>query len=109
MLLAHNEWLDLAAIISAMCDVINSECDTFGDFYQRRIAAQDAGPRSSVLRRAMSGYSDDDVKRFRDLLSKGDVQQGKRLLYSVLRKIHEINGQINRFSDWTQAYQKLGC
>ena len=109
MPLDDSVWLDLSAIVSAMCDIINSGHETFGIFYQRRIAARDAGTRSSVLKKARSGFSDDEVKRTRDLLSNGDIRQNQKLLCRVLQEFIEINRGIDRFSDWTQAYQKLGC
>jgi len=105
----YDNWLDLTAVVSAMCDVINTGRETFGIFYQHRIAARDAGPRSSVLKKAMSRYGDDELKDICKLFTKGDVQQCKRLLCSVLLEINETNNGINRFSDWTEAYQKLGC
>jgi hypothetical protein len=58
MPLGLNEWAAIAAIVSAMCDVITTGRDIFLEFYERHISAPDAMERATTLQQALSTYAE---------------------------------------------------
>jgi len=117
MPLGLNEWAAIAAIVSAMCDVINTGKDIFQEFFDRRIAAPDSMERAARLQQALSTYSDDEIKAINKRLQacrdrfvrEGSGPQRRDCLCSVLQDVKDGNGGTIPFPDWEQAYNTLGC
>jgi hypothetical protein len=117
MPLPLSDLASIAAIVSAMCDVISTGRDTFQTFYNKRISAPDARSRGRVLRRAFSTYTDEEVGAIRDRLlgcrrrfiAEGSGPQRRTCLCSVLQDVREGNGGTIPFDDWSNVYDTLGC
>src|SRR5262245_23313439 len=100
MPLGLTDWASIAAIVSAMCDVISTGRDTFQAFYESRRTSPDILQQAATLRQAMSTYSDEEVEAIRERLQgcrdrfveEGSGQQRKRCLCSVLRDVKDGNG-----------------
>lgn len=117
MPLPLGDWASIAAIVSAMCDVISTGRDTFQAFFDRRISAPDINSRAAALQAAMSTYSDEEVEAIRNrilgcrqrFVAEGSGQQRKTCLCSVLQDVKDGNGGTIPFGDWANVYDTLGC
>lgn len=117
MPLGLNEWVAIAAIVSAMCDVINTGRDIFLEFYERRITAPDAMERAATLQQALSTYTDDEIKAINKRLQacrdrfvrEGSGPHRRDCLCSVLQDVKDGNGGTIPLPDWEQSYRTLGC
>jgi hypothetical protein len=111
------DWASIAAIVSAMCDVIATGRDTFETFLEQRRNSPDAMQRAAVLQSALSTYSDEEVEAIRDRLQscrdrfirEGSGGQRKQCLCSVLQDVKDGNGGSIPFDDWNDTYDTLGC
>jgi hypothetical protein len=117
MVLGLADWASIAAIVSAMCDVIATGRDTFDLFYQRRLASPEAPTRADALSKAFSTYSDEEVDAIREriegcrrrFIEEGSGEQRKRCLCSVLTDVKDGNGGSIPIGDWADTYDQLGC
>jgi hypothetical protein len=117
MAMTSAEWIALAAVVSAMCDVIRTGRDAFEDFFENRRAAPDAEQRGASMAAAMSTYSDDEVyaidgriQNCRDrFIREGSGEQRKTCLCSVLHDVKDGNGGSISIDDWSNMYEQLGC
>jgi hypothetical protein len=112
-----SDWASIAAIVSAMCDVISVGRETFEQAFNRRSNAPDANDRGAILAKAMSTYSDEEVEAIRDRLdgcrqrfiSEGSGPNRATCLCSVLQDVKDGNGGSIPFDDWARTYETLGC
>jgi len=117
MPLPLSDLASIAAIVSAMCDVIATGRDAFQSFYAERRTAPDAMARATVLLQAFSTYSDEEVEAIRNRLfgcrerfiAEGSGAQRSRCLCSILQDVKDGNGGTIPFGDWSNIYDKLGC
>lgn len=49
-----NEWSQIAAVVSAMCDVVTTGRGSFDRFFASRSRSRDAMQRAATLQQAMS-------------------------------------------------------
>lgn len=111
------EWASLAAIVSAMSDVLTIGAQTFDFFFRRRLADPALPQKAEVLRDAYSTYSDREVEAIkkrieacRDRFIKEGTGEGRKTcLCSVLQDVKDGNGGTIPVDEWQKAYDKLGC
>lgn len=118
LLLNIGEWASLAAIISAMCDVLNTGRDTYEFFYKQRLSDPNALQRAAALQHAFSTYTDREIERIKErvegchdrFIKEGSGTRRTECLCSVLTDVKDGNGgSIPDFDNWPQTYDKLGC
>lgn len=104
----------LAAIVSAMCDVLSTGRETFEFFYQERLAEPVNLQRANLL---ASTFSEDELDAIRDriggcrrrFIHEGDGAQRKKCLCSVLTDVKDGNGGHIPDDEWERMYEQLGC
>lgn len=117
MALPLGDWASIAAIVSAMCDVIATGRDTFEIFYRERLAAPSTAIQAEVLAKTFSTYSDDEIDAIREriegcrrrFVEEGSGERRKRCLCSVLTDVKDGNGGKIPVDDWSDIYGQLGC
>lgn len=116
-----HDWSEIAAIVSAMVDVIllGKEVgkEAFNDYLGHRRADPSLPRKAAALASAFSTYSPAEVdaingrimncrKHFIDELS-GPAR--RRCLCSVFRDVKEGNGGTIPDPEWERAYEQLNC
>jgi hypothetical protein len=114
--LALSQWANIASIIGAMMDVINTGRDTYDFFLKQRQKSKTTEKIAERLQISFSTYSEEEIgaleKRINNcrvlFIREGSGQQRKECLCSVLRNIKDGN---NGFPDaeWSVMYDHLGC
>ena len=111
-----SDWTEIAAIVSAMCDVITTGRDTFKAFYEHHINAPDTRRQATVLQHALS-YSAEELEAIKQRLNEcrerfiaeGGGQQRTRCICSVLRNVKNGNGGKIPLREWEKAYKAMAC
>jgi len=117
MALSLKEWADIAAIVSAMSDVLTVGRDTFSGYLRRHRADRNLPVKAAQLQAAFSTYSDDEIeeianriRRCRDRFNEeGAGKQRVRCLCSVLRDVKDGNGGQIPVDEWESIYRQLQC
>ncbi len=110
-------WAELAAIVSAMVDVINIGRDSFVSYFGSRSRNPQNVQHAAILMNSLSSYSNDEIeaianriygcrKRF---ISEGDGAQRSRCLCSVLSDVRAGNGGRIPIPAWEEMFNKLKC
>ncbi|SEP79046.1 hypothetical protein [Nitrosomonas ureae] len=107
----------LAAIISAMVDVIRLGKETYEEYLERREGDPAIERKARALETAFSTYSPEEIaaisarihncrRRFIEE-GAGDARHG--CLCSVLRDVRDGNGGSIPDPEWEEAYRQLKC
>ncbi|MDE0035830.1 MAG: hypothetical protein OXU75_22215 [Deltaproteobacteria bacterium] len=116
MALGPQEYVALAAIISAMVDVYRLGTETFQSYYYRWYESEENVDRARKLQSVLSTYSDAEIKAIKDriencrmkFIAEGDGDQRRRCLCSVLYDVKTGDGG-NIADDWANMYEHLKC
>ena len=111
------DWANLAAIISAMVDVIQLGRDAFGEFFIQRQEDPQLQRKADALAAALSTYSDEEtaaiIERIercrRRFVEEGAGEARRRCICSVLRDVRDGNGGAIPDPEWDRAYRQLRC
>ena len=111
------QWANLAAIVSAMVDVLTIGKESFQRYLNLRMEDPALPELAVVLDAADSTFSDqelDAIKRrieaCRDrFVREGSGEQRKECLCSVLKDVKDGNGGDIPVPDWADAYRQLRC
>lgn len=117
MALPLSDWASIAAIVSAMCDVVATGKDTFEVFYRKRLVAPSTAIQAQILSKTFSTYSDDEIDAIREridgcrrrFIDEGSGDRRKRCLCSVLTDVKDGNGGAIPVEEWSGIYGQLGC
>lgn len=112
-----NDWAALAAIVSAMADVLTIGGQTFDFFFRRRLKDPTLPQKALTLQNTYSTYSDREVEAIkkriegcRDRFIKEGAGEGRKTcLCSVLQDVKDGNGGSIPVDEWEKTYEKLGC
>jgi hypothetical protein len=115
--MALPDWASIAAIISAMIDVVQIGRQTFSAYLKKRQDDPRLPERARALEAALSTYSQEEVAAIVDritacrdrFVAEGSGKQRRTCLCSVLRDIKEGNGGTIPDREWEQVYQQLKC
>lgn len=111
------DWANLAAIISAMIDVIQFGRDAFEEFLESRQEDPDLGRKADGLATALSTYSEEETEAIiariercrRRFVEEGAGEARRICICSVLRDVRDGNGGILPEPEWERAYKQLRC
>lgn len=109
-----NDWAEIAAMISALTDVITIGKETYQTYYNRR-KSDPATQRQALL--LSNTFSDDEIesiktriKRCRDrFINEGSGEQRATCICSVLKDVKDGNGGHIPDEDWERSYEQLRC
>lgn len=111
------DWGTMAAIISAMVDVIQLGRDSFQAYFEKRKQDPRFAERGAALEQAFSTYAPEEVEAIADRINsckdrfakEGSGKNRVRCLCSVLRDVKDGNGGSIPDPEWQKAYDKLNC
>lgn len=111
------DWEGLAAVISAMIDVVRLGRDAYADFLSQRREDPDLGAKANGLAAALGTYSEDEVAAIieriercrRRFVAEGSGAARKRCICSVLRDVRDGNGGTLPNEEWEAAWRQLRC
>lgn len=111
------DWEGLAAMISAMIDVVRLGRDTYAEFVSERREDPELGPKAKGLAAALGTYSQDEVAAIIEridecrqrFMAEGSGAARTRCICSVLRDVRDGNGGTLPHEDWEAAWDQLGC
>jgi hypothetical protein len=117
MALPLADWASIAAIVSAMCDVIATGRTSFEVFYRERLASPETTAQAAILSEIFSTYSDEELDAIREriegcrrrFIEEGAGDRRARCLCSVLTDVRDGNGGVIPVNDWSDIYKRLGC
>jgi hypothetical protein len=115
--MALPDWASLAAIISAMIDVVQIGRETFRAYLKKRQNDPQLPARARALEAALSTYSTEEVAAIIDrigscrerFVAEGSGKQRRTCICSVLRDVKEGNGGTIPDPEWERAYEQLKC
>lgn len=111
------DWNAIAAMISAMADVITIGRESY-DFYLRlRHADPSTAETAEILAKAFSSYSPDEIAaienritRCRDrFIQEGAGEARRKCFCSVLRDVRDGNGGTFPNPEWERTFTHLNC
>ena len=111
------DWASFAAIISAMCDVLNTGRDAFQEFFDKHTKAPDSAVRAASLQKALSTYSEEEkqailerLQRCRDRFKlEGSGAQRRICFCSVLQDVKDGECGIISDPEWQRTYDQMAC
>src|SRR2546425_5637822 len=106
--LALPDWASLAAIISAMIDVVQFGGQTFQAFLKKRREDPKLPERARALEAALSTYSEEEIQAIIDrinacvarFMAEGSGKNRQKCLCSVLRDVKDGNGGTIPDLEW---------
>ncbi len=117
MALNPADWTALAAMISAMMDVIRTGSETYQAFFEARRSDDDAMKKGEALRLALNTYSDAEMISIQSRIETcrntyivepvGEERQA--CLCQVLNDVKAGNGGTLPDYEWAAMHKKLGC
>lgn len=107
-------WASVAAIVSAMADVVTVGRETFDYFLRQRLDDPDLPRKAAVLAATYSTYSDREIEAIRKrvencrdrFIEEGSGEARKNCLCSVLRVVKDGNGGYIPVEEWQRAYNQ---
>jgi hypothetical protein len=110
-----SDWADVAAIVSAISDVIKTGRETFTLFYNQRRASPQINIQAKVLQTTFQTYSDEEIEAIRKriencrdkFIQEGSGKQRAICLCSVLSDVKDGNGGEIPIEDWEDLYAQL--
>ena len=117
MMIPLSAFADIAAILSAMCDMVSLGKESFQAYLDRRRQDSSNQKNADLLQRALSTYSDAEVEAIRRriescrdrFIREGSGENRKACLCSVLSDVKEGNGGQIPVKEWEDVYDRLGC
>lgn len=111
------DWTAIAAMISAMADVITIGRETYEFYLRLRRDDPSTSQTAEKLAKAFSTYSPDEIAaiekritRCRDrFIQEGAGEARKQCFCSVLRDVREGNGGVFPNPEWERTFKQLNC
>lgn len=110
-------WTAIAAMISAMADVITIGRETYETYLRLRRDDPSTAKTAEILAKAFSSYSAEEIaaieeriKRCRGrFIEEGSGEARRTCFCSVLRDVRDGNGGTFPDPYWEATYANLGC
>lgn len=116
-MISLKEASEIAAIVSAMADVVSFGKEQFNYYLGTRSRAPDFEARGKQLQHALQTYSDDEIAAIKERLAhcaaqfiaEGNGKARRTCLCSVLTNVKDGNGGELPFPDWEDLYRQMKC